>query len=150
MGGGTYSLTGADSVISVSAQQSTDNRHEVEIGGKRVYLRRGKRVLVFDTVADADAYEEAEREAEKAIQEAQKTSRSAKKRVLARVIKAKSVAPAQTVDMERLGQLLASLQFDTDLQALIRAQEWAAVAEIYLRAMEQEDEDEIEMLLLGL
>ena len=147
---GIYTLTGQDATFTYSGKQA-DNKHEVEIGGKprRVYLRRGSRVLVFDSVADADAYEDAEREAQRAIEAAQKTSKSAKKRVIAKVLRARDIAPAQTVDLEKLGQTLAALQFNADLKAMIRAQDWAAVDEIYLRAMEQEDEDEIEMLLLG-
>jgi len=117
-------------------------------GKKKWYIRRKKRVLVFATAQDADAFIAADELAEQAIAQAQKTSRRARKRLRERVYSANPVHPIESVDIDQLGALVDRYQMAIDLPALIVQQDYERVMQIMALAMQMQDEDDIEMLLL--
>ena len=110
---------------------------------RKWYVRRKKRIFVFSTGQEADAFIEAEAQAQQLA--AAKTSRLARKRVLERVYKlADSV-----IDVDQLGALVQRLDMPVDLPALIDAQDYQQLMRVMAWALEQQDEDDIEMLLLA-
>jgi hypothetical protein len=110
---------------------------------RRVYLKRGKRILLFNNVAEADNYEEAERIANEAIAKAQ--SKRAVKRLQAKVIQV--APPVETIDTGALLDLLSAYQIN--LPQLMAEQDYSQLAEIYLRLREQQEEEDLEVLLLA-
>lgn len=116
---------------------------EVEL--KRWYVRRGKRVLIFNNAQEADTYLEAERAAEDAIRQAQKTSRRARKRLREKVI---TVAPAQAVDVDQLSEAVARFSISANIPELIALEDFGRIMQVMALAQEMQDEEDIEMLLL--
>jgi hypothetical protein len=126
------------SVVAAVVQFSQD----VEV--RKYYMRKGKKLLMFDSVGDAESYTEAEALAEEAI--AKKTSRLARKRVRDRII---SVSlPAQTIDTDWLAEMMQRFAINLDLPALLAEQDYNRVMEIHALAMQMQDEEDCEMLLL--
>jgi hypothetical protein len=123
---------------------------EIDITPQRWYVRRGKRLHIFDRAEDADAFIDAEAQAQKAVEQAQKTSRRARKRVRASIAMPQ---PVQTVDIDALSSLLRDLNMRVDLPALVAQQDFDRVMEVMARAVkaqaDQDDELDIEMLLLA-
>jgi hypothetical protein len=118
---------------------------EVEL--RKWYVKRNKRILVFDTAAQADAFIDAEQVAEQAIKEAQRTSRRARKRLRERVYSAEGVLPSGTVDIDLLGALVERYQMAVNLPQLLAQQDYERVLQIMAAAMEMQDEEDIELLL---
>jgi hypothetical protein len=129
------SLLDAGATEEVSQERSFESR--------RVYLKRGKRILLFNNVAEADNYEEAERIANEAIAKAQ--SKRAVKRLQAKVIQV--APPVETIDTGALIDLLSAYQIN--LPQLMAEQDYSQLAEIYLRLREQQEEEDLEVLLLA-
>jgi len=110
-------------------------------------MRKGKKLLMFDSVDEAEAYTQAEELAEEAIAKAQKTSRLARKRVRDRILSV--VLPAQTIDTDMLAEMMQRFSVDGDLPALLAGQDYDTVMQLHAMAKAiQEDEEDIEMLLL--
>lgn len=85
--------------------------------------------------------------AQDAVEKAQRTSRRARKRLRERVFTADAL-PQQTVEIDALAELFDRYSVPVDLPALLAQQDYARVLEIMALALEMQDEDDIEMLLL--
>lgn len=129
--------------ICLDTAASTTYSQEVVL--RKWYVKRKKRIHVFATPEEADAYIEAEAEAEAAVAKAQRTSRRARKRLRDKLL---TVEPIQTVDIDWLSELIAHFQIQADLAALLAQQDFDRVMQIMAMAMEMQDEEDIEMLLL--
>ena len=112
---------------------------------RRVYLKRGKQILLFNNAAEADRYEEAERIANEAIAKAQ--SKRAVKRLKAKVIQV--APPVELIDTGVLVDLMSAYQVPINLPQLLAEQDYSQLAQIYLRLREQQEEGDIEALLLA-
>ena len=117
---------------------------EVEI--RKYYMRKGKKLLMFDSVADAEAYTQAETLADEAIDKASKTSRLARKKLRTRITAAS--LPAQTIDTDWLAEMMMRFAINLDLPALLAKQDFERVMQIHALAMQMQDEEDVEMLLL--
>lgn len=110
----------------------------------RVYVRRGKKVLLFNTPEEADRYLLAEQQANEAIQKAQKTSKRAKKR-----LKDKIYPAAASIDLVEIEQLTVRFDLPYDLPRMYEEAQWDKLALIAERLRQMQDEEEIELLLLA-
>lgn len=119
-----------------------------EIDYRPFYVKRGKRIMLFNSAAEADAYLEAEAAAEKAIADAQKTSRRARKRLRERVLSV-AVEPLETLEIPLLETLVGRYEIPVNLPELIAQQDWERVMQIHALALEMQEEDDIELLLLA-
>lgn len=124
-------------------------RFSQEIKVNRWYVKRDKKLHIFANASDADAFIEANEKADEAIAQAQKTSRLARKRVIQRVIKAADALPAQTIEIDAVAALVEKYSIPVDLPALIARQDYELFMQIVALALEMQDEDDIEMLLLA-
>jgi hypothetical protein len=113
---------------------------------RRVYVRRGKKLHLFASAQEADDFIEAEQIAEQAVQKARKTSRLARKRIRDKVFKP---LPIETIEVDRLAQLVSHFNIPVDFPQLIAEQDWARVMQIMALAREMQDEEDLEMLLLA-
>lgn len=118
-----------------------------EVNLRRVYIKRDKRILIFDTLEQADAFVEAEELAQEAIDKAQKTSRRARKRVKTRFVK--DVAQPEVIELDLLSRLVKGYAIPVDFPKLIQSQDLQTIAAINLLAMQMQDEEEIELLLMS-
>jgi len=112
----------------------------------RWYIRRGKKLHLFASAQEADDFIEAEQIAEQAVQQARKTSRLARKRIRDKVFKP---LPIETIEVDRLAQLVSHFNIPVDFPQLIAEQDWARVMQIMALAREMQDEEDLEMLLLA-
>ena len=129
----------ADSIV-VAPQYSG----EVILQPRKVYIKRGKQFLIFNTVDEADAY----LAAESAIQTAKKSSRGAAKRKIKalKVVKPVILPEPKLQDLEALVARF-NISFDFDATALNNDIE--ALFELQFRLKElQDDENDIELLLM--
>lgn len=110
----------------------------------RVYIRRGKKVLLFNTPEEADRYLLAEQAANEAIQKAQKTSKRAKKRIRDKIYPA-----AASIDLVEIEQLTVRFDLPYDLPRMYEEAQWDKLALIAERLRQMQDEEEIELLLLA-
>ena len=111
---------------------------------RKWYVRRGKKIHLFSSGSDADAFIEAQEQADKAIAEAQKTSRRARKRLREKIV---TVDPIQTVDIDLLSKAVEYFSLPP-LPDLLAQQDFERVMQIMALAQEMQDEEDIEMLLL--
>lgn len=147
VGFGSATANGEDIALGFVENGAGIPTNEVNLHPRRWYLKRGKRFLIFNTAADADAWAEAERAAERAVKAAQKTSRLARKRVRERIYAA---APTpQVIDTSALRQLLMRLDVAVDIAPLIAQQNFNELVRLQLMALQMQDEDDVEMLLLA-
>ena len=124
--------------------------NEVELRSpKRWYIKREKQIFVFNSASEADAFIDAEQTAKEAIEKAQKTSRRARKRLKDRVFKVAGVAPVQTIEIDRLGEMVGRFNVPVNLPEILAQQDYAHVMRILEIVMRMQDEDDIELLLLG-
>lgn len=140
------SLLLALTVAEEVAPESTP-AYSAEIELRRWYVRSGKRLHIFVSGEDADAFIDAEKAAQEAVEKAQRTSRRARKRLRERVFTVDAL-PQQTVEIDALAGLVERYSIPVNLPALLAQQDYARVMEIMALAMEMQDEDDIEMLLL--
>lgn len=130
-----------------STADNTANTFSQEVAFRRFYMRKGKKLLMFDSVSEAEAYAKAETIADEAIAKAQKTSRLARKRIRTRILA--DTLPAQTIDTDWLAEMMQRFAMNADLPALLAEQEYNKVMEIYALAKAAlDEEDDIEMLLM--
>jgi hypothetical protein len=122
------------------------SKHGFEMVGRKVYIKRGKKIHIFDTVADADAWADAEQAAIDAIAKAQKPTRNAKKRAVRRV---NARFDHETLDLIELDRLVEHFGVPVELPTLEAKQDWLEVARIALLVRELQDEEDIEMLLMA-
>ena len=112
---------------------------------RKWYVRRGKKIHLFRSGSDADAFIEAQEQADKAIAEAQKTSRRARKRLREKIV---TVDPIQTVDIDLLSKAVEYFSLPP-LPDLLAQQDFERVMQIMALAREMQDEEDLEMLLLA-
>ena len=140
---GTITITG----YAPTVEQSSPLR----LGGfeysSKVYIKRNKKIYIFDSVEEADSYLEAEAKAEEIVQQSNKTSRLARKRAREKAFKSLAIEPVDTVDIPALKTLVSQLQTDFELPKLIAQQDWQRVVEIYNQAMEMQDEEDLLLIL---
>ena len=128
----------------------TTYSNEVELRNpKRWYVKREKQILVFNSAHEADAFIEAEKAAKEAIEKAQRTSRRARKRLRERVYKVAGVAPVQTIEIDRLGEMVGRFNVPVNLPEILAQQDYAHVLRILEAVLMMQDDEDIELLLLG-
>ena len=132
--------------VCLDTASSDQTTYSAEIVLKPWYVKRKKRIYVFNSAQEADAYIAAEAEAEAAVAKAQKTSRRARKRLRDKLI---TVEPINTVDIDWLSELIAHFKIQADLAALLAQQDYERVLQIMAMASEMLDEEDIELLLLA-
>jgi len=142
-GVGTITITG----YAPTVEQSSPLRLGGFEYGSKVYIKRNKKIYIFDSVEEADSYLEAEAKAEEIVQQSNKTSRLARKRAREKAFKLLSIEPVESVDIPALKTLVAQLQTDFELPKLIAQQDWQRVVEIYNQAMEMQDEEDLLLIL---
>lgn len=133
------------SLLETAGEIPEEPRPERSFESRRVYLKRGKQILLFNNAAEADRYEEAEQLANEAIAKAQ--SKRAIKRLKAKVIQV--APPVELIDTGVLVDLMSAYQVPINLPQLLAEQDYSQLAQIYLRLREQQEEDDIEALLLA-
>ena len=142
---GVYQLTGGSAELTVTTPNN--NRAGFEMGGRKVYIKRGKRIHIFDTVEDADAWVEAEQQATQAIEKAKGKK---KLKAKAKVYKAlDEQLPHEVIRLDWLESLVAHFNIPVELPTLEAKQDWMEVARIALMAQEMQDEEEVELLLMA-
>ena len=142
-GVGTITITG----YAPTVEQSSPLRLGGFEYGSKVYIKRNKKIYIFDSVEEADSYIEAEAKAEEIVQQSNKTSRLARKRAREKAHKLLSIEPVESVDIPALKTLVSQLQTDFELPQLIAKQDWQRVVEIYNQAMEMQDEEDLLLIL---
>lgn len=124
--------------------------NEVELLQKaKWYVKRKNQIYLFNSAEEADAFIESEAVAEEAIKQAQKTSRRARKRLREKVYEAKGVLPVETVQIDWLAQLVARYAIPVNLPEIIAQQDFERVMQIRALALELQEEEDIEFLLLA-
>lgn len=121
--------------------------NEVEL--KKWYVKRKNKLFVFANSEDADAFIDAEQKAKEAIEKAQRTSRRARKRLKDRVFKVAGVAPVQTIEIDRLGEMVGRFNVPVNLPEILAQQDYAHVLRILEAVMMLQDDEDVELLLLG-
>lgn len=124
-------------------QSAPQARAGFEMGGRRVYIKRGRKIHIFDSVEDADAWEAAEAAAQEAIAKAK--TRTAKRRIVRKV---DAAIEHEVLRLDLLNALVARFNLKLDLPSIEARQDWAEYVRIAMLARELEDEEEIETLLL--
>lgn len=138
-------LVGMGAFIDGQAQgpQSEPMRPGFEMSSRKVYIKRGKRIHIFDSVEDADAWIEAEQQALQAIRKAKPT-----KRKKAKVFKGLDEAvPHEVVRIDVVRAMVDYLGIPVEMPTLEARQDWAEVARVALMARKMQDEEDIELLL---
>ena len=130
----------------IGSANITVRRSSAEVNLKRWYVKRKNQLHIFNNADEADAFIEAADQAEDIA--AAKTSRRARKRARTHVYTESDVAPVETVQMDWLAAMVNRFAMPVDLPNLIELQAWERVMEIRVLAMEMQDEDDIETLLL--
>ena len=167
-GGGTITITGYAPIVqqAPASQNITPDVGTITITGyaptveqgsplrlggfeysNKVYIKRNKKIYIFDSVEEADSYLEAEAKAEEIVQQSNKTSRLARKRAREKAFKSLAIEPVDTVDIPALKTLVSQLQTDFELPQWIARQDWQRVVEIYNQAMEMQDEEDLLLIL---
>jgi hypothetical protein len=113
-----------------------------EVG--KVYVRRGKKILLFNTPQEADQYLVAEQAANEAIEKAQKTSRRARKR-----LKEKIYPAADSIDLVEIEKLAVNFDAPFDVSKLFKEQDYEELVRIAEVLRQMQDEEEIELLLIA-
>lgn len=130
-----------------SGEVAPSNRPGFEMGGRKVYIKRGKRIHIFDTVEDADAWVEAEQQATRAIEKAKGKQ---KVKAKAKVYKAlDEQLPHEVIRLDWLESLIDRFNIPVELPTLEARQDWLEVARIALLAQQMQDDEEVELLLLS-
>lgn len=140
-------LGGMGAVIDGQAQgpQTGSMRPGFEMSSRKVYIKRGKRIHIFDSVEDADAWMEAEQQEIQAIRRAKPTPRKK-----AKVFKALDEAiPHEVVRLDVVRAMVDYLGIPVEMPTLEARQDWEEVARVALMARHMQDEEDIELLLVA-
>jgi len=140
-------LVGIGAVIDGQAQgpQTGSMRPGFEMSSRKVYIKRGKRIHIFDSVEDADAWMESEQQELQAIRRAKPTPRKK-----AKVFKALDEAiPHEVVRLDVVRAMVDYLGIPVEMPTLEARQDWAEVARVALMARHMQDEEDIELLLVA-
>lgn len=109
--------------------------------GKRYYIKRKGKILLFDSAEQADDYLAVEQQATVV------TSRGAKKRIAAKLVK---VAPIETIELEPVTELLSRYMPDVSLPNLLKMRDIEQVLKMQQQALLMQDDEDIELLLMTL
>lgn len=145
--GGSYAVTGGDASITLTPSQTPRNGG-FEMGGptpRKVYIKRGKRIHIFDTVEDADEWLEAEDKARQVVNVA-KPKPQAKAKVFEALDEA---VPHDVVRLDVVRSMVDYLGIPAEMPTLEARQDWAEVARVALMARHMQDEEDIELLLVA-
>lgn len=123
--------------------QAGSTRPGFEMSSRKVYVKRGKRIHIFDTVEDADEWLEAEDKARQVVNAAKP-----KPQAKAKVFKALDEAvPHDVVRLDVVRSMVDYLGIPVEMPTLEARQDWAEVARVALMARQMQDEEDIELLL---
>ena len=111
----------------------------------KVYVRRGKKVYLFNTPEEADQFLLAEQAANEAIQKAQKTSRRSRKRLREKIYPA-----AESIDLAEVEALSVRFNQSYDLPALFQEAQFDQLVLIAERLRQMQDEEDVELLLMAI
>lgn len=143
---GIVSTSQAQSVECLSDSQSVGSHSgEVVLQRKRVYIKRGKQYLIFNTLAEADSYVAAE----EAIETARQSSRGAARRKV-KALNVPKPEVVQAVEPEKLEVMLERFNLPFNLSAAISKEDFAALHYIQEQLAIMQDDEDIELLLLTL
>jgi hypothetical protein len=134
-----------DSIASLVSVSNSSLSNEVVLN-KRVYIRRGKKLLIFNSVQDADNYIALEQTIE--AQAKQKTSSSARRRARKKI----AVFPQERFeqyDIPQIREIAAQYAVPVDFPAIIASQDWERLERIYFEALRKQDDEDEELLLLA-
>ena len=109
--------------------------------GKRYYIKRKGKILLFDSAEQADDYLAVEQQATVV------TSRGAKKRIAAKLVK---VAPIETIELEPVTELLSRYMPEVSLPNLLKMRDIEQVIAMQQQALMMQDDEDIELLLMTL
>lgn len=138
--GGTVTRPGQ-----AQGHQAGSTRPGFEMSSRKVYVKRGKRIHIFDTVEDADEWLEAEDKARQVVNVA-KPNPQAK----AKVFKALDEAvPHDVVRLDVVRSMVDYLGIPVEMPTLEARQDWDEVARVALMARHMQDEEDIELLLVA-
>ena len=125
--------------------QAGSTRPGFEMSSRKVYVKRGKRIHIFDTAEDADEWLEAEDKARKFVNVAKP-----KPQAKAKVFKALDEAvPHDVVRLDVVRSMVDYLGIPVEMPTLEARQDWAEVARVALMARHMQDEEDIELLLVA-
>jgi hypothetical protein len=125
--------------------QAVSTRHGFEMSSRKVYIKRGKRIHIFDTAEDADEWLEAEDKARQVVNVAKP-----KPKAKAKVFKALDEAvPHDVVRLDVVRSMVDYLGIPVEMPTLEAQQDWAEVARVALMARHMQDEEDIELLLVA-
>ena len=143
---GIVSTSQAQSVECLSDSQSVGSHSgEVVLQRKRVYIKRDKQYLIFNTLAEADSYVAAE----EAIETARQSSRGAARRKV-KALNVPKPEVVQAVEPEKLEVMLERFNLPFNLSAAISKEDFAALHYIQEQLAIMQDDEDIELLLLTL
>lgn len=138
--GGTVTRPGQ-----AQGHQAGSTRPGFEMSSRKVYVKRGKRIHIFDTAEDADEWLEAEDKARQVVNVAKPKSQAK-----ARVFKALDEAvPHDVVRLDVVRSMVDYLGIPVEMPTLEARQDWAEVARVALMARHMQDEEDIELLLVA-
>lgn len=136
--GGTVTRPGQ-----AQGHQAGSTRPGFEMSSRKVYVKRGKRIHIFDTAEDADEWLEAEDKARQVVNVAKP-----KPQAKAKVFKALDEAiPHEVVRLDVVRAMVDYLGIPVEMPTLEARQDWAEVARVALMARQMQDEEDIELLL---
>lgn len=115
-----------------------------ELTIKPHYVKRDKKIYLFNTAQEADSFLEAEKIALDAIEKAQKTSKRAKKR-----FKEKVYPVADSLDLIEIERLTIQFDIQYEIPALFKEQDYFELMRIAYIIKQMQDEEEIEILLMA-
>jgi hypothetical protein len=145
---GAYTISGRDAALTYTPAGGLAPTFTNEVNlTPRIYLKRGKKFLIFNTTDEADAWESAEKQAIAAVEKAQKTSRRARKRLKEKVYKALEIEPLDTVDVDLLERLATVFEVRADFGRLVAMQNISQLMQIRDRLSLLQDEEDLEILL---
>jgi hypothetical protein len=122
---------------------------ELQRPGRKWYVKRKKQLHIFDTPEQADAFIEADAAAELALAKLAQTSRRTRKRIKQRIYRATAAEPSQTVQIDAIADMVERFNIAADLPALLEIEDYAQFMEVVAMALEMQEEEDIEMLLLA-
>lgn len=122
----------------------TSYTNEIDLS-RKWYVRSGKKIHIFTTAEDADAFIDSEKAAQDAVQAAHKSSRLARKRLRQKIVK---IEAEQTVQIDALQKLVEKFNIPADIPSLIAQEEYSRVMQIMELARQMQDEEDVEMLLM--
>lgn len=142
LGSGGNTFASALGLIDSAGGSQTQSIPTNEVS--RVYVRRGKNVLLFNTPQEADQYLVAERIANETIEKAQKTSRRARKRLRQKIYPA-----AEAIDLKEIESLAVRFDVEYNIPSMFKDRDYYELVRIYGLLRQMQDEEDVEILLIA-